>query len=132
MEVLGDDKDPRNQPKEVQNTSEYEHRCPEQRSQTDPPGTAQNELGDPGDEVDMLAAPGGDGDPRNRLKKLYNASEPERTHSEQAEGGNSPRTASDKPGKPDDEAVIPGNLQRTQGCPRADRNAHGSEMNLPS
>jgi len=85
-----------------------------------------------GGKANMLGVLRHNEDARKWPKKLRSASEPVQEQSEQTSLEDSPRTAPDKPDKPDDEAVIPGDLQRTQGCPRADGNMHSSETNLPS
>ena len=67
-------------------------------------------------EADASGASYCDEDARGWPKKLRNVSERVSKRSERQSRENSPRKV------PDDEAVVPGDLQSTQECPKGDRN----------
>ena len=121
-----------NRSKKLRNASEHEHERSMQRTRIDSPGTARDEQHDLEDEADASGASVGDEDAGKRPMKLRNALEQVPAQSDQSEEGYSLNRPPDEPYESDDETVVPGDLQGTQGCPIDDGNARGGETNPPS
>jgi len=130
--MSGGDNDPRNRPKGSQSASEPERACSEQAEGGNSPMRPPDDSDDPRGKVNVSGVSGHANDPRNWPNKLWNALEQIPAWSDQSEEGYSPGRPPEEPNAPDDETVVPGDLQGTQGCPRADGNARGGETNPPS
>ena len=70
-------------------------------------------------------------DVRKRPNKLSNTSEHKHKHSKRKSRQHSPGRPGEEPDEPDDEAVIPGNPQNDQECPRSVRNQRVDETDAP-
>ena len=106
------------QPKKLLNMSECKCTCPKHTEGGNPPRRPPDDPDDPSGEVNASGVSRCDEDARRRPKKLWNAPERVSAQLKQTEQEDSLSRPPDEPNAPDDEAVIPGDLQSTQGCPK--------------
>ena len=111
--------------------SEQIRQHPKGRTRRYSPGWAQVEPGDPSSEADASRASGRAEETREKPTKLHNASVQVRERSKERTRQNSPSRPGEEPEEPDDEAVIPGDLQNDPEHPRSVSNKRVDRTNAP-